>query len=211
MRHLLLFLLLAASPATATQRVSLRPFEGSMGFEPRALQPITSQHPLYGRILLEDVRAMPDRIGSFLMRVTTSSEFNQSLHSTLASANMLARSPAEARARLRVTWRRFHLPLQIGLTTRATVAVHYELSRIDNGQVIYSREIVTQAVGRGGNGAIGGKAPAERRSFPTSRRLLTVSNRRHSRRLPTRASCGPSAAFPHPLPCRCLFSGDKGG
>lgn len=157
MRHLLFLLLLAASPATAADRVSLRPFEGRMGFEPQALQPITSQHPLYGRILLEDVQAMPDRIGSFLMRVTSSSEFNQSLRSTLASANMLARSPAEARARLRVTWRRFHLPLQIGLTTRATAAVHYELSRIDNGQIIYSREIVTQAVGRGGNGAIRGQ------------------------------------------------------
>lgn len=145
-----LMLALAGTSAASAQSVSLRPFESRLGFVPQAPRAVDSQHPLFGRILLEDVQSMPRRVGSFLLPVTTSSEFNAAVRSTLASANMLARSASDARARLRVTWRQFDLPFRIGLSSRARVAVRYELSRIDNGQMIYSREIVTEAASRGG-------------------------------------------------------------
>jgi hypothetical protein len=152
MRNILLLLVLLGTSAANAQSVSIRPFESSLGFAPQAPRPVDAQHPLFGRILLEDVQGMPTRVGSFLMPITRASEFNAALRSTLASANMLARSPGEARARLRVTWRRFDLPFRIGLTSRASVAVRYELSRIDNGQLIYAREIVTEMRARGGAG-----------------------------------------------------------
>ncbi len=147
---LLLLLALAGTGAANAQRVSLHPFESNLGFAPQRPRAVDANHPLYGRILLEEVEAMPRRIGSFLLPVTNARELNEALRGTLASSNMLAGSAAAARARLRVTWRRFDLPFRIGFSSRATVAVHYQLSRIDTGQVIYAREIVTAAESRGG-------------------------------------------------------------
>lgn len=146
---ILLMLLAAASPAVAGPRVSLLPFESGLGFAPARPQALQPDHPLFERVTVEPVQNMPGRIGSFLAPVTNPDEFNAALRQTLASANMLA-GPDTARARLRVTWRQFDLPFRIGLSSRAMVSVHYELSRIDNGQVIFEREIVTQAESRGG-------------------------------------------------------------
>lgn len=132
---------------------SLNPFSGSLGFAPERPRAVAPDHPLFGRITVEGVQGMPGRIGSFLMPVTSAAEFNDALRDTLAGANMLAASPGAARFRLRVSWRRFDLPFRISVSSRAQVAVHYELSRIDNGQVIFSREIATGAQARGGNAA----------------------------------------------------------
>ena len=106
---------------------------------------------MFHRVIVEDVQNMPSRVGSIFTPVTDPREFNAALRSTLASANMLAQGAGDARARLRVTWRQFDLPFHIGLSSRATVAINYELSRIDNGQVVFSRVISTEAEAHGGN------------------------------------------------------------
>jgi len=149
---ILLMLLAGAAPASAQTRVSLLPFEGQLAFAPEAPRTLPADHPLYARVIVEPVREMPGRIGSILVPITTPNEFNAALRQTLASANMLA-GPDTARTRLRVTWRRFDLPFRISISSRATVAVHYELSRIDTGEIIFAREIVTQADARGGDGS----------------------------------------------------------
>ena len=154
MRALILFILLTfAAPATAGTRVSLLPFESGLSFTPESPRAIQADHPLFRRIELEETENMPGRIGSFLTPITKPSEFNEALRSTLASANMLAETSDTARARLRVVWRQFELPFRISISSKAMVAIYYELSRLDNGQVIFSREIVTHAEARGGDGS----------------------------------------------------------
>ncbi len=152
MRGWLLFLPITAlaSPALA-QSISLDPFKTSLGFAPQRPRAVDSRHPLFGRILVEDVEEMPDRVGAFLMSVTSRREFNTTVRTALASANFLAETPEQARVRLRITWRRFDLPFRIGFSSRATAALRYDLTRIDTGQVIFSREIETGAEFRGGN------------------------------------------------------------
>lgn len=150
----LMFLLLAvlgATAAPARSPVSLDPFSIALDFAPERPQPVSANHPLFRRVLVESVHGMPGRVGSFFAPVARPRDVDAALRGALAGANMLAQSPQDARARLRVTWRRFDLPFRIGFSSRAVAAVHYELSRIDNGQVIFSREIVTEAHARGGN------------------------------------------------------------
>ena len=151
---LVVALAVASTPVAAFSRIPLDPFAGSLGFEPERPRAVGSDHPLFGRLIVEDVQSMPSRIGSVFNPVSSEREFNAALRATFESANMLASSPDQAQARLRITWRRFDSPMHIGLTSRATVAVNYELSRIDDGQVIFSREIVTEAEFRGGNATI---------------------------------------------------------
>jgi hypothetical protein len=151
MRWLVLLIFMSfANPALAREAVSLRPLQSNMQFAPQTPQPVGPNHPLFRRIMLEEVQGMPARVGSTFIRVTNAREFNSAVRDTLGDGSMLAATPAEAKARLRVTWRSFELPFRIGLSAQATVAVHYELSRIDTGQVIFSREIVTRAQARGG-------------------------------------------------------------
>jgi hypothetical protein len=152
-KALLLALISVAAPAEARRPVSLLPFESEISFSPDQPRVIGADHPLFRRISVENVQNMPGRIGSFLVAVTDPGEFNAALRSTLSSANLLAQTEGDARARLRVTWRQFDMPFHIGMSSRASVAINYELSRIDNGQVIFSREILTGAEFRGGNAA----------------------------------------------------------
>lgn len=149
----LLLVMAATTPAAARPRISLDPFAGTLDFTPERPRAVGSDHPLYRRVVFEGVSAMPARVGPALTPVSNAGEFNSAVRDALAGAHLLAVSPGEARVRLRVTWRRFDLPFRIGFSSRATVAVNYELSRIDNGQVIFSREIVTEAQARGGNAA----------------------------------------------------------
>jgi hypothetical protein len=150
---LLMALICVAIPAQARRPVSLLPFANEIGFSPDLPRVLGAEHPLFQRVLLEDVQQMPGRIGSIFTPVTGPEEFNSALRSTLASANMLAPTQGSARTRLRITWRQFDLPFHIGFSSTATVAIDYELSRIDNGQVIFSRQILTRASARGGNAA----------------------------------------------------------
>lgn len=154
MRVLLLVAMLGlAIPAQARRPVSLLPFENDIRFSPDQPHVLGAEHPLFRRILLEDVQNMPGRVGSIFAPVTGPGEYNEALRRTLASANMLASTSGDAKARLRVSWRQFDLPFHIGIGSSATVAINYELSRIDNGQVIFSRQILTRASARGGNAA----------------------------------------------------------
>lgn len=149
----MLLVMAATTPAAARPRIALDPFAGTLDFAPERPRAVGSDHPLYRRVLFESVSAMPARVGPAFTPVSNAGEFNAAVRDAFAGANLLAASPGEARVRLKVTWRRFDLPFRISLSSRATVAVNYELSRIDNGQVIFSREIVTEARATGGDAA----------------------------------------------------------
>ena len=181
MRIILLVAMLGlAIPAQARRPVSLLPFENDIRFSPDQPHVLGAEHPLYRRILLEEVQNMPARVGSIFTPVTGPAEYNEALRRTLASAQMLAPASGDAKARLRVTWRQFDLPFHIGFGSTATVAINYELSRIDNGQVIFSREILTRASARGGNAATRAQGTGRAAILAKSPRRPSVSKRRPS-------------------------------
>ena len=164
---LVVALAVAATPAAAVARTRLNPFASSLGFEPERPRVVDADHPLFGRLIVEDVQEMPSRIGSVFAPISSELEFNAELRATFESAHMLAASPGEAQARLRIIWRQLDQPYHIGLSSHATVTVNYELSRIDSGEIIFSREIVTEAAFRGGNATI--------RARETARAAITAN------------------------------------
>ena len=154
MRAFLGFVLLCSASAAFAQRpLSLVPFEAPVDFTPARPSTVSSEHPLFRRIAVGEIEGLTGRVGSALNPVSHAREINAALRSTLAGANMLAADGQAPRARLRVVWQQFALPFRIGLSSRATVTVRYELSRIDNGQVIFARDISTEVRSRGGDGA----------------------------------------------------------
>lgn len=153
MRLLLLPALLCAPVAAAAgPAVSILPFEGNIFFGPESPKPLAPDHPLYRRVVFDVVDNMPSRVGFPLAPITKASEFNRVVRRTLDSANMLAPSDEAAKVRLRVRWGSLHTPTKIGITSTATMTASYELRRIDNGQVLFARDIVTHGKARGGDG-----------------------------------------------------------
>jgi hypothetical protein len=145
-------LMLVSSAVDAKAPVALNPFAGGLSFSetPRPLPP---DHPLYRRIMLEPIADLPDRIGSMLNPITSGRELSAAVAATLAAGNMSADSPSGAKVRLTVTWLPLDAPLKIGPGAKAIARVRYELRRIDNGQAIFAREIVTRTRSTGGNAA----------------------------------------------------------
>lgn len=125
-------------------------------FDPVAPQPLTPQHPLYHRIALDPVAEMPSVVGSGatggLIGTAKRSSFEKALAETLEKLNMLAPTEADAKVRLSPKWIELDSPLRISFSSHATAQLAWRLTRIDNGQEIFSREIETSAESRGGSG-----------------------------------------------------------
>lgn len=145
-----LLLALAASPVQA-RGPTLDPYTAGIGFAPANPGVMASSHPLFHGLRIEAVQGMPDRVGSFALNVARRSDVDAALTAAFSKANMLAPTPGEARARLTIRWQSFELPFRIGLKSRAMVTIRYELRRIDTGQMVFSRTIVTEAEAKGGN------------------------------------------------------------
>ena len=152
MRYLLIpASLLIAAPALAKPLVSLTPLVGtfphSIGAGPRS---VPDDHPLRGRIAVEPIAAMPKRVGTLFVSVAKPAEFDTALKLALEHSRMLAGPEAAPKARLHVTWRWLDAPGKIGNSAKASVAVAYELRRIDTGQTIFQREVTSEAKTTGG-------------------------------------------------------------
>ncbi|HEX8623692.1 MAG TPA: hypothetical protein VF782_01300 [Allosphingosinicella sp.] len=151
MRYFLIPAFLLAAPLSAKPLVPLAPPVGtavhSIGAGPRT---VPDDHPLRGRIAVEPIAAMPKRVGSLFVSVARPAEFDTALKLALDRSGMLAGPEAAPKTRLHVTWRWLDAPAKIGNSARASVAVAYELRRIDTGHTIFQREVTSEARTTGG-------------------------------------------------------------
>jgi hypothetical protein len=156
MRALSLFAAIAIAPASAwAADVPLSPI--GLPFQPAAPKPVAPEHPLYHRIAIAPVADMPGVVGASatggIMGAAKRSSFEKALRETLAALNLLAPSEAEAKVRLSPRWISMDAPFKISFSSEATVRMGWSLTRIDNGQRIFDREIATSAQSRGGSGS----------------------------------------------------------
>lgn len=141
-----------ATPASA-RKVSLLPFDTSLGFAPAAPRVIGADHPFYHRIEVAPIVGMPEKLGAFLVSYTKRAEVQDALERTIATAGLGAPAGTAPTLRLTATWLDFDAPQKIGFSSHATVTIRYELSRIPSGEVIFRRDITTEAKAHGGDGA----------------------------------------------------------
>lgn len=146
--------LLLAAPLAAKPLVPLAPQVGNalhqIGAGPRI---VPMDHPLRGRVAVEPVAEMPGRVGSLLVTIAKPAEFDSALKQALEQSGMLSAPEAAPKARLHVTWRWLDAPAKIGSSARASVAIAYELRRIDTGRIIFQREVTSEARTTGGRDA----------------------------------------------------------
>ncbi|MBU0657216.1 MAG: hypothetical protein EPO45_14310 [Sphingobium sp.] len=147
-------LALAPQSALASGGVPLSPI--GFSFSPSAPAPLKPDHPLYRRIALEQVADMPGVVGGKatlgLAGAAKRSSFEKALRETMNKLNMLATTNAEAKVRLSPRWIDMDAPFKISFSSRASVTMGWSLTRIDNGQLLFQRDITTAAQSKGGNG-----------------------------------------------------------
>lgn len=125
-------------------------------FSPARPEAVGPDHPLYHRIALESVVNMPVVVGASatggIIGAAKRASFEKALRETLEKLNMLAPSPVEAKVRLTPRWLGMDAPFRVSFSSRTSVRMAWSLVRIDNGQVIFNREITTSAESKGGDG-----------------------------------------------------------
>ena len=121
-------------------------------FAPETPKAVASTHPLYQRIDIGEIENLPPTVRSSTLNFIAAakrSSVNKALRESFQRMNLLAPNTTAARARLIVSWQGSHTPLRIATRNVATVTLRYKLVRMDNGQVLFDREIVTSAEGGG--------------------------------------------------------------
>lgn len=156
MRALLILAALAAPiPQAVAADVPLSPI--GLPFKPLAPSAVKPDHPLYHHILLEPVIDMPAVVGTSaslgIMGAAKRASFEKALRETLNKLNLLSPDAAQAKVRLTPRWIGMDAPFKISFSSNATVRMGWALTRIDNGQTIFQRDIETSAESRGGDGS----------------------------------------------------------
>ena len=148
--HIIAACLAIATVAPAQAKVvSLQPI--GLPFGPDGPKPVTPDHPLYRQVALEPVADMPDKVGRFLVPITSAKEMNEALRQTLDHANMLAPPGAQPKARLLVRWGGLDAPQKISFSSEAAATLSYTLIRVQNSEQLFRRDIRTVSRSSGGD------------------------------------------------------------
>lgn len=142
----------SATPALA-RKVSILPFDTTLGFTPAAPTVIGPDHPFYHSIEVEPIVGMPEKLGAFLVSFTKRLEVQDALQRTIVTSGLGAPAGTAPTFRLTMTWLSFSAPQKISFSAHATVSVRYELTRITTGEVIFRRDITNSVESKGGDGA----------------------------------------------------------
>ena len=121
-------------------------------FAPETPTPVASTHPLHHRVEIGEIEGLPPTVGSSALNFIAAakrSSINAALRETFERMNLLAPNATTARVRLTTSWRGSRTPFRIATHNAATATLHYRLVRIDNGQVLFDREVTTSAEGGG--------------------------------------------------------------
>jgi hypothetical protein len=138
----------AVDPAQA-KVVPLQPI--GLPFSPDSPKPLSPDHPLYRQVALDPVADMPEKVGRFLIPITSAKEMNEALRQTLDHANMLAPPGTQPKARLLVRWVGLDAPQKISFSSEATASLSYTLIRVQNGEQLFRRDIRTVSRSTGGD------------------------------------------------------------
>ena len=120
-------------------------------FAPDSPRPLSPEHLLYRQVALDPVADMPQKVGKFLIPITSAKEMNEALRETLDRANMLAPPGTQPKARLLVRWCGLDAPQKISFSSQATASLSYTLIRAQNGEQLFHRDIVTVSRSTGGD------------------------------------------------------------
>jgi hypothetical protein len=121
-------------------------------FAPEAPAPVAATHPLYQRIEIAEIEGLPPTVKSSALNFIAAakrSSINAGLTETFRQMHLLAPDAAAARFRLAVRWGGSETPFHIGSRNTATATFHYRLARIDTGQVLFDRDVITSMKGGG--------------------------------------------------------------
>jgi hypothetical protein len=111
-------------------------------YSPETPAQILPSHPLYNRVIVDPIADMP---GAVRFSIARPSSINEGLRLTLEHLHFLAPNAADAKARLTARWVGYDGGGMLLGGKRGTVTVRYTLTRIDNGAVIFDREITSNA------------------------------------------------------------------
>lgn len=121
-------------------------------FSPETPKPVSANHVLYHDIRIDEIRDLPPTIkssGLNFIAAAKRSSVNAALRESFARMNLAAASAATGRKRLIATWLGDRTPFHIGSSNATKVTLHYRLERIDDGRVLFDRDITTSADGGG--------------------------------------------------------------
>jgi hypothetical protein len=139
----------ASTSAALAKSFPMNPI--GLPFAPESPKPLAPGHPLYRQVALDPIADMPNKVGSFLVPITSAREMNDALRETLDRANMLAPPGVQPKARLVVRWAGLIAPSRISFSSEATATLSYSLIRIENGQELFRRDISTASRSTGGD------------------------------------------------------------
>jgi hypothetical protein len=126
-------------------------------FTPETPMPLISTHPLYHRVEISEIEQLPATVKSSALNFIAAakrSSINAALRESFERMNLVAPDAASARTRLSVTWLGRETPFRISTRNSTTVTFRYRLVRIDNGELLFDREISTSAEGGGVDAAM---------------------------------------------------------
>jgi len=153
MRQLLTAALLAIPAAPLPAAAGEIPLVAiGLPFTPETPEPVATTHPLYQRVEIGEIEGLPKTVGSSALNFIAAakrSSINAGLRESFQRMNLLAAGPGAARARLTVRWGGSTTPFRIGTHNKTAVTMHYRLARIDNGQLLFDRDVTTSAEGGG--------------------------------------------------------------
>jgi hypothetical protein len=121
-------------------------------FTPETPTPVAPAHPLFRDVEITDIENLPPTVKSSALNFIAAakrSSVNAALRETFERMNLAAGSTTPGRKRLLVRWRGSHTPFRIAASNSTSVTLHYRLVRVDNGQLLFDREITTGADGGG--------------------------------------------------------------
>lgn len=155
-RTLILGLALVATPVGADPG-DLPMVAIGLPFGPETPTPLDPGHALYQSIEVGEIEGLPATIKSSSLNFIAAakrSSVNAALRESFRRMNLLAPDPATARKRLAVSWGGSRTPFHIGTHNATSVTFRYRLTRIDNGLLLFDREITTSASGGGADASL---------------------------------------------------------
>ncbi|WP_394657855.1 hypothetical protein [uncultured Novosphingobium sp.] len=146
-----------ALPANVRPTTDIPMVAIGLPFSPESPEPVATGHPLYKKVAVGDITDLPATIKSSSLGIIAAakrSSVNAAFRDSLSQMNLLADNAEASRFKLTARWIESKTPFRIATHNASSVTLHYQLSRLDNQQVLFTRDITTSATGAGGFGSV---------------------------------------------------------
>lgn len=126
-------------------------------FAPESPRPVAETHPLYRHVAVDAIEGLPASVGSSplnFIHAAKRSSVDAALQESMRRMNLLAPDGMPAHVRLSVRWGGSRTPFHIGSHNVASATLHYRLVRIDDGRLLFDRDITTSVAGGGADASM---------------------------------------------------------